>query len=122
MNSSDGILLATYPANLSDADLVWLRETAEDLGRKSSKYADWLTALVEAEAVRRAAEGTAEPVEVTVPRFNASRWTGADLADALQASSVALRIAAERPSVAELLGKLDFVIRNWTAARLRRLG
>ena len=120
--SSDHILLQTYPANLSDSDLCRLLDlTGERLAAKAPKYCAWVRALVQAEINRRDAEHTDAPVEVDLPRFNASRWTGSDLADAIVASSIVMQIE-DSPAALELLEKLDFVLRNWVAHRLRRLG
>ena len=119
----DGITLQTYLPNLSDDDIELLLSIAQGgCGRKSPMYAKWIAALCQTELERRASEDTEQPAEADLPKFNGSRWTGADLADALQASNVALAVSTDQAGAHELLTKLDEVIRAWCAHRLRKIG
>ncbi|MEX0884983.1 MAG: hypothetical protein WD009_00960 [Phycisphaeraceae bacterium] len=121
--TADAILIASYLPNLGDGDIQLLLDLAGgSIGRESPKLGQWLAALVQRELERRESENTPTPAEADLARFNASRWTGAELADALHASGAAVAVSEDHPETHELLRKIDFVLRAWCAMRLRALG
>lgn len=120
--TTDGIVIQSYLPNLDDQDIEVLLDTARACGKKSRKYGGWIVALMTAELERRESEDGDIPADVDLPRFNGSRWTGAELANALQASFAARGATEDSPRVNDLLTKLDEVLRGWSAHRLRKLG
>ncbi|MEX2673520.1 MAG: hypothetical protein WD294_15585 [Phycisphaeraceae bacterium] len=118
---NDGIVLDRYPAKLHPGDIDALIDvTAGPINKRCPKLARWMAGWLHAEVDRRKVnELASEPMEPTLPAFNASTWTNGELADATHITFAVLAAMEDRPNTYDILANIHSIILAWAAIRLR---
>jgi len=114
----DGINLNLHPEAFTAAELADIRALAGLIARKSRQLGDAMAAWLDTDKARRADDGD-EPAEPALLHLNCSRWSDAEIADALVVAFACYTASTDSSErVRAFMKRIVQTLVAWTSHRL----